>query len=1010
MFVVLLPNCMLHRPVVQIEGACYRLRADADFIPEHTVPEHTRSHAAGPKAPQQTMVPPQPRAAFAGAEQHDPDALDVLLWGVTIREQPLKPLPVRLAQGDGSASADALTIPERQGDFPQPTRPSRSGHKNSRKLAEYSNPYAEDTTVPTKNVVMISIDDMLNIVRFRDAFGPTFITPNIDRLLEMGVNFINANSVTSVCKPSRTSTMASLMPHDTGVFSNVDTEYTEILSPYKTLLGYFSGNGYFTATRGKLFHNVTTDDYADLSVPSEGRVSLGNDITISGPSPWTEEQARDAVTASWGADFIRQHNSDLPYFLSLGIHKPHLSWNVPQEYFDLYNIDDIDLSQVSGFDFDALPEFFQQFLASGQNFSDAEWREFILAYMASVSVIDALDESGGWSNTTLLLWSDHGHHLGDQEHWGKFTLFEAANSVPFIVVDPEHGVPGTTVTTPVSLLDVFPTLASLTGIPQPQGVRGLDLTPLMDNPSADIGRDGAVSLLFGSISARSETHRINMYNDGVFELFDVVADPYNRNNLLNDPSNNTLFDEMRIFLRKAAQDVGITVVFPGEVVVGTAEADTFIVGGDGIASGGDGDDVYFLGGTGNAIEANDGGNDTIHITTSDTRTFSLEQYPNIENIQRVNYSRSAVIIGNDKDNTIVGSPNRATSMQGRVGNDTIIGGIRDDRLEGGPGRDLLDGRSGNDTLFGGSGADAFLYDVSLAGMNLISDYSQAEGDRITLINLPVNESLILTDGSGGATIALGAFSVIVEGVSVAELVFAEPVGQISDSDLRPNSVARDAPIGTPVGITAIASDAEPVDDVNYSLSDNAGGLFAVDPELGIVTVAQDLGGSSATRHEVQVVARSTDGSQTKERFSITVEGMAPPPADWILTVRTAGTGGPSLSPSFRVIADGNLIGTETIANPGTNTERRDGLLTFETFEFELAASPSQVVIEYFNDGRDPFSDENLNLIVDYIAVNGVVFESEVDGVYSRRSGAIVGPTDTMLWNGFLRFEGLPDMT
>ena len=179
--------------------------------------------------------------------------------------------------------------------------------------------------------------------------------------------------------------------------------------------------------------------------PTSGPDNYGGNLFAYGPSSVPEAETKDALTAEWAADFIAGYSGAEPYFLSVGIEKPHLDWVLPQEYFDLYDLADIVPPDVPNDDWDQLPDFFKQFFVA--NFSHrnhlnaldrAEWEPLIRAYMAAVTyadaqlgqVLDAMDDATAWDDTTFVLWSDHGWHLGDHDKWNKFTLWESAASVP----------------------------------------------------------------------------------------------------------------------------------------------------------------------------------------------------------------------------------------------------------------------------------------------------------------------------------------------------------------------------------------------------------------------------------------------------------------------------------------------------------------------------------------------------------------------------------------------------
>jgi arylsulfatase A-like enzyme len=239
-----------------------------------------------------------------------------------------------------------------------------------------------------------------------------------------------------------------------------------------------------------------------------------------------------------------------PYFLACGFFRPHLPWYVPQKYFDLYPIDEILVPATTSGDLDDLPAEALKLAAARRNDFEAikkagRWKYAIQAYLASISyadaqigrVLDALDARPNHHRTIIILWSDHGWHLGEKEHWHKSTLWEAATRVPLIISAPNHrsGV----CDQPVSLLDLYPTLCELCRMqPTPDNrhrLDGISLAPLLRDPETPWNRPAVIEYKFGNAAVRGRRYRYIRYRDGGEELYDHDSDSEEWTNLADDP-------------------------------------------------------------------------------------------------------------------------------------------------------------------------------------------------------------------------------------------------------------------------------------------------------------------------------------------------------------------------------------------------------------------------------------------------------------------------------------------
>ena len=268
-----------------------------------------------------------------------------------------------------------------------------------------------------------------------------------------------------------------------------------------------------------------------------------------------DEAVSDTGIADYGiAELGKTH--DKPFFLTLGFHKPHMPWNVPQKYYDMHPLADIQLPPTLKGDLDDIPAAgvkmakptgdHANVLASGR------WKEAVQAYLATISyldgqigrVLDAYDKSPHKANTIIVFWGDHGWHLGEKEHWRKFTLWEEATRAPFIWVVPGVTKPGGVCNSPVDFMSVYPTLCELAALPKPAWVEGDNIKPLLTDPSA--AWKGVAVTTFGerNHAVRTDRWRYIRYADGSEELYDHSNDTYEWTNLASKPEHAGLKAEL----------------------------------------------------------------------------------------------------------------------------------------------------------------------------------------------------------------------------------------------------------------------------------------------------------------------------------------------------------------------------------------------------------------------------------------------------------------------------------
>ncbi|AZQ63908.1 hypothetical protein EI427_17255 [Flammeovirga pectinis] len=439
------------------------------------------------------------------------------------------------------------------------------------------------------NVLFIMVDDMNDWV---NAFGghPQAITPNIDKVAKKGIMFKNAYCSAPLCNPSRTSLLTGLRPSTTGVYGNVEHFREEGFTDVVTLPQHFGANGYTTIAAGKIFHSprgnkeipkpgsdpgsFQTEKYSKLGTkfPDKSlRQSHGINFDQKGIKKnfkksfdWygiddTTEETNDWQNAEYCADFLKE-NHDKPFFLACGIFRPHLPWYAPKKYFDMYDVETIQLPVVIENDLDDLgkggnklvsPTLHKELVEKGL------WKEAVRAYLASLTfadecvgqVVDALDNSQYKDNTIIVIMGDHGWHLGEKEFWGKNTLWERSAKTPLIIFDPRTKG-GKQVTNIVSLLDVYPTLSEMCGLPINKSNEGSSIYDLVKNPKKKTNKMVVTSKDKGFHTIRSSQYRYISYPDGTEELYDHNIDPNEWENVVKKENYKEALNLMRTALKE----------------------------------------------------------------------------------------------------------------------------------------------------------------------------------------------------------------------------------------------------------------------------------------------------------------------------------------------------------------------------------------------------------------------------------------------------------------------------
>jgi arylsulfatase A-like enzyme len=454
-------------------------------------------------------------------------------------------------------------------------------------------------TLPAQspNVLFIAVDDLNDWVGCLNGH-PQALTPNIDRLAARGVLFTNAHCASPACNPSRAAVFSGRMPHVTGVWSNQSGSLNQLFPSAQLLPTAFSQSGYQTLGTGKLLHSRGKEafdeyfavgqrwsplqksevEYTPEELPTKGtdnprhvvKDSRGRNIVLPlnrMPSDRRPNE-KDGESFDWGpfdvpaSDFGDTQITDWaigkleegferPFFLGVGYYRPHIPLWAPEPFFERFADSPGKLPETKKDDLDDLSGTAKKWalepVTAGSHATVVkhdQWRAAVEAYLACVTyvdheigrLLDALDDSSFGENTVIVLWSDHGWHLGEKQHWGKWTGWERSTKVPLIIVPPQKmarrfAKAGSRCHQPVGLIDLYPTLTELCGVAAPDELDGQSLVRLLREPERSSGRTVVTTFDPGNVSLRSERWRYIRYADGSEELYDHDKDPHEWDNL-----------------------------------------------------------------------------------------------------------------------------------------------------------------------------------------------------------------------------------------------------------------------------------------------------------------------------------------------------------------------------------------------------------------------------------------------------------------------------------------------
>ncbi|MGC1273594.1 MAG: sulfatase [Planctomycetaceae bacterium] len=430
------------------------------------------------------------------------------------------------------------------------------------------------------NVLFLAIDDLNDWVEPLDGH-PLVKTPQMSRLAARGTTFTNAHCQSPLCNPSRTSLLTGLRPSTTGVYAlNVWFRNDDRWKDVVTLPQYFMRHGYHVATTGKIFHDaypppkerkpgVEFTEWGPRGGPGKRPKRKFVDTPADHPAmdwgvfPERDEDCFDYDVASFAVDWLKKPPQDKPWMLCVGIRHPHVPCYAPQKWFDLYPDDDSILPAVKADDRDDVPPFAwylhwklpEPRLAWAKDAD--EWQPLVRSYLASVSfadamvgrVADALDASGHADDTVVVLWSDHGWHLGEKGITGKNTLWDRSTRVPLIFAGPEI-VAGAKCDQPAELLDLYPTLIELCGLPAQDGLEGRSLVPQLTDAATPREQPAITTHGPNNHGIRTDRWRYIRYADGSEELYDMQADPHEWTNLAGDDEHADVKQQLARWLPK----------------------------------------------------------------------------------------------------------------------------------------------------------------------------------------------------------------------------------------------------------------------------------------------------------------------------------------------------------------------------------------------------------------------------------------------------------------------------
>jgi choline-sulfatase len=623
------------------------------------------------------------------------------------------------------------------------------------------------------NIILIGMDDAFSYWRFRTAFGAELKLPNLDRICEVSSAFHAAYCQIPVCGPSRSSAMSGLSPYETGIFDNY-TNIFEVLRPEQMWQYRLKEDGYYCSTAGKIHHGYKPlpPEVHDVlyshparhvffgpkrSAPYEffGGRTGGAGTT----DPKDDRLYYDARSSRDAIRFLKSYDGDAPFYREVGFHHPHPPFRTPIRFKQMYDIADFVRPNAWSQGFD-LAEFTQDFMLENMETDEniEYWQQSVRNYFSAFSHVDShigrvwdtLKASRFADNTILAVFSDHGYHMGDKNRFRKFTLWEEATRVPFIVHDPRQ--PGRVIEDAVALADLGPTLLDYAGVEPMQHAVGRSVRPLVEGETP--APRAIPTFWYGSASIREGDYRITLYQNGEAEFQNVAEDPWLTRNLAG---NHPDYDRMRDLLIETCRAWGVLIVEQGQTAKEAAHFHSLLQGAaapdglptDGIISVGDapaavagpGQRKHFAtlqeNGT---VAVSPGVREILFASDPSGGITHFKVACNAEG-NRVYFfagHRRFVleVVGGDGGDRIITQNDSLIAHLG-PGANYVFSGASDGTVHGGAGEDtilavggnnLIHGGSGSATIYGGTGNDTI--HSGSAGANVI--YTGAGENRIVL--------------------------------------------------------------------------------------------------------------------------------------------------------------------------------------------------------------------------------------------------------------------------------------
>ena len=435
------------------------------------------------------------------------------------------------------------------------------------------------------NILMIAVDDLNDWIGPL-AGHPQTTTPNLNAFAEKAMVFENAYCAAPLCNPSRSALMSGCRPGRSGVYDNNHLFRTSpVLRDVQTIPQYFRAHGYYTASKGKIFHhpqglwadegswekhNRLTGNSMNRH-PGATKERLNNGLpSIPGAlnnMDWggldiALEETSDYQNAAWAVtELNREH--DRPFLLGCGLFRPHMPWFAPQRNFDRFPLDTIRDTRIDENDLDDVPDVGKTVsggLNARSDYQTLKKHGLITAatraYLACINYADecigailkGLEDSPYRDNTIVFLWGDHGWHLGEKLHYRKMTLWEEATRAPLYWHVPGMTTPGARCKRPVDYMSFYPTLVELCGLPEKADLDGRSIVPLLKDAAAPWPYPAITTRLQNQHAIRSERWRYIRYQDGAEELYDHSADEWETTNLAGDPQYLPVIEEHRRWL------------------------------------------------------------------------------------------------------------------------------------------------------------------------------------------------------------------------------------------------------------------------------------------------------------------------------------------------------------------------------------------------------------------------------------------------------------------------------